>query len=225
MIHRTLATVIACLWLAPLVVSAGQSKPASFFITSVGKNTGGDLGGLAGADAHCQALAKAAGYGNRTWRAYLSTQGPNAVNARDRIGKGPWYNLRGELVARDVEDLHRNQEKWARVVGQNAHLLMITEKNTVNPGEHDPHIQHEVLTGSQPDGRAFTDGADHTCNSWTGKATTGKAQLGHGDLLSNSSEGLSASWNSAHETRNGCSQEGIEKTHMSVGQFYCFAAD
>ena len=224
MIHRTVAAVIACLWLAPLMVSAGQSKPMSFFITSVGMNTGGDLGGLAGADAHCQALAKAAGHGNRTWRAYLSTQGPNAVNARDRIGKGPWYNARGELVARDIEDLHRNQEKWARIVGEQPHLLMITEKNTVNPGEHDPHIQHEILTGSQPDGRAFTDAKDHTCSNWTSRSS-GKAQLGHGDLLSNSVPGLNSSWNSAHESRNDCSQAGIEKTHMSVGQFYCFAAD
>src|SRR5262245_60151961 len=159
--RRLLLALIVSACLAPMAVSAGQKPSMSFFITSVGKNTGGDLGGLAGADAHCQALAKAAGHGNRTWRAYLSTQGPNAVNARDRIGKGPWYNARGELVAKDVDDLHRNQEKWARVVGELPHLLMITEKNTVNPGEHDPHIQHEVLTGSQPDGRAFSDNADH----------------------------------------------------------------
>jgi len=171
---------------------AQRAKPAmSFFVTSVGKGDGANLGGLAGADAHCQTLAAAVGRGTATWRAYLSTQGPNAVNARDRIGTGPWYNAKGELVARDAADLH------ARSAAGGA-MLAIDEKGEVIPGEGQTPNLHDVMTGTQPDGRAFTDNADHTCSGWT-SGTTGAVQMGHADRLDRESNGKpTSSWNSAH---------------------------
>ena len=197
----------------------------SFFVTSVGVGNGGNLGGLAGADAHCQKLATAAGRGSGTWHAYLSTQGPNAVNARDRIGKGPWYNGKGELVARDVNDLHRDAKAWEHVVNEKHKLLAMNEKKELIPGEGETPNRHEVMTGATPDGRAFTDGMDHTCNSWTSN-TTGKMRLGHSDFMDRESEGQhTSSWNSAHDGRADCSQKGLEGTGMGVGYFYCFAVN
>jgi hypothetical protein len=200
----------------------GVQPPMSFFVTSVGKGDGANLGGLAGADAHCQRLAGTVGRGGVTWHAYLSTQGPNAVSARDRIGAGPWYNARGELIAKDVNDLHRLSGEIMR--GNPPYSpLAIDEKNEVVPGEgHTPNL-HDVLTGSQRDGRAFTDAADHTCGNWTSDSS-GTAHMGHSDLLDRGSEGKpTSSWNSAHPSRADCSQQGMQQTGMGAGLFYCFA--
>ena len=137
-------------------------QPMSFFVASVGKGDGANLGGLEGADAHCQALAAAAGRGGATWRAYLSTQGPNAVNARDRIGNGPWFNARGQRVAMNLAELHGDTIEQARVGNALGKQLSLTEKNTPVNGVGDTPNQHDILTGSMPDGRAYTDTADHT---------------------------------------------------------------
>lgn len=190
-------------------------QPMSFFITSVGVGRGANLGGLTGADAHCQALAKTAGAGNKTWRAYLSTQGPNAVNARDRIGTGPWHNSRGALVARDVGHLHGDTLEVARIGNNLSSATALTEKN--EPVSTTPN-QHDILTGSQPDGRTYADAADHTCQNWT-SSTTGAAQVGHFDRRGVTS----ISWNSAHPSR-GCSQEDLAGSG-GTGLLYCFAGN
>ena len=188
----------------------------SFFITSVGSGNGAALGGLAGADQHCQALAKAVGVGNKTWRAYLSTSasgGQAAVNARDRIGKGPWYNSKGVMTAKDVEDLH----------GPNNNLkkdTSITEKGEVVNGRGDTPNQHDILTGAQLDGTAFADGADHSCTNWTSSGD-GSAQVGHHDRQGGGTN--PTSWNSAHGSK-GCSQANLVATGGS-GRFYCFATN
>jgi hypothetical protein len=160
--------------------------PMSFFITSAGPGRGGDLGGLAGADAYCQQLAAAAGRGGVTWRAYLSTQGPNAVNARDRIGAGPWYGANGNMIARDQNHLHGDTLEQARMGnGLNA-LHAVTEKGQLLQGRiggtpANPTV-HDILTGTMPDGRAYTDNVDHTCSNWTSSAEgVGGAQVGHHD--------------------------------------------
>lgn len=193
-------------------------QPMSFFITSTPKGDGANLGGLAGADAHCQSLAAAAGRGGVTWHAYLSTQGPNAVNARDRIGSGPWFNARGQRVAQTVAELHGDTIEQARLGVALGKQLSLTEKGTVVNGVGDQPNQHDILTGSQPDGRAFTDGMDHTCDNWTSNADgSGTAQLGHSDKQG----GGNGSWNSAHASR-GCSQPNLVGTG-GAGLFYCFA--
>ena len=202
--------------------------PMSFFITSVGKGDGANLGGLAGADAHCQALASAAGRGELTWRAYLSTQGPNAVNARDRVGSGPWYAHGGRRrVALNVAELHgadpgsrrrtlpAGGDGQARLGNALGKMISLTEKGTVVNGVGDSPNRHDILTGTQPDGSAFTDGMDHTCANWTSNGE-GSAQLGHSDK-----QGGNGSWNSAHASR-GCSQEDLVATG-GAGLFYCFA--
>ena len=193
-------------------------QPMSFFVTSVGKGDGANLGGLAGADAHCQTLAAAAGRGGVTWHAYLSTQGPGAVNARDRIGQGPWYNARGGRIAQSVADLHGDTLEAARLGSNLAKQTALTEKNTVVSGFQDTPNTHDMLTGSQPDGRAYTDGMDHTCNNWTSNAM-GTAQLGHSDR----NGGGNTSWNSTHASR-GCSQDNLVSTG-GAGLFYCFASN
>lgn len=201
----------------------GQGKakapppPMSFFVTSVGKGDGANLGGLAGADAHCQMLAQAAGAGDRTWRAYLSTQGPGAVNARDRIGTGPWYNAQGRLVARDVAMLHGDTLELARLGNILTKITAVDEKGNQIKGFGDTPNQHDILTGSQPDGTAFTDSADHTCSNWTSNGM-GNAQVGHHDRTG----GANGSWNSTHQTQ-GCSQQNLVATG-GAGLFYCFAA-
>jgi hypothetical protein len=196
----------------------------SFFVTSVGLSKGGDLGGVAGADAHCQALAATAGRGGVTWHAYLSTQGPNAVNARDRIGKGPWYSANGNMIARDLAHLHGDTLELARM-GNGFHLLnSITEKGATLQGRvggsATSPVVHDVLTGTMPDGRAYTDAADHSCSSWTSSAEgAGSAQLGHFDRI-----GLdNNSWNSTHATR-GCSQANVSRGG-GAGLLYCFAVN
>src|SRR3954454_6979814 len=179
-------------------------QPMSFFVTSAGKGDGANLGGIAGADAHCQALAAAAGRGSATWHAYLSTQGSGAVSARDRIGSGPWYNGRGQRVSQNLAELHGDTIEQARLGNPLGKQLSLTEKNTTVNGVGDTPNQHDILTGSQPDGRAFTDAADHTCSNWTSTAATGIAQLGHSDKQG----GGNGSWNAAHPSR-GCSQENL----------------
>ena len=190
----------------------------SFFVTSVGKGDGANLGGLAGADAHCQALATAAGVGNRTWHAYLSAN-PSTVNARDRIGNGPWYNGRsGAPIAKDVADLHGDTLEAARLGNNLSRSTVFTEKGEQINGVGQTPNQHDMLTGSQTDGRAYTDGSDHTCANWTSNST-GVAQLGHFDRTG----GGNTSWNSAHPSR-GCSQANLVSTG-GAGLFYCFAVN
>jgi hypothetical protein len=196
----------------------GPPQPMSFFVTSRPIGKGANLGGLAGADAHCQALASAAGAGDRTWHAYLSTQGSNAVNARDRIGEGPWYNAKGQRVAQNLAELHGDTLDLARLGNSVTRVTAISEKGEPINGVGATPNQHDMLTGSQPDGRAFTDAADHTCSNWTSDATTGSAQLGHHDRAG----GTNISWNSTHPSR-GCSQENLVSTG-GAGLFYCFAA-
>src|SRR5436190_1650772 len=197
---------------------AQAPQPMSFFITSAGKGDGANLGGLAGADAQCQALAAAAGRGGATWHAYLSTQGPGAVNARDRIGNGPWVNARGGRLSMNVAELHGDTIEQARIGNALGKQLSLTEKQGIVNGVGDTPNQHDMLTGSQPDGRAYTDGMDHTCNNWTSNGT-GRAQLGHSD----NQGGGNGSWNSAHPSR-GCSQPDLVATG-GAGMFYCFAVN
>jgi len=198
------------------------SKPLGFFVTSEGLGKGADLGGLAGADAHCQRLATAAGAGSRTWHAYLSTQaaeGKPAVNARDRIGKGPWFNARGVQVARDVAHLHGDSLEAAQLGNNLSRNTVLTEKNETVKGAGDKPNEHDILTGSTPDGRAFADAADHTCKNYTSSAADGSAQLGHFDRTG----GGNTSWNSAHPSR-GCGQQNLVATG-GAGLLYCFAAN
>ena len=163
-----------------------------------------------------QALAAAVGRGSATWRAYLSTQGPNAVNARDRIGNGPWHNQKGQLISRDQAQLHGDTIELARVGPPIAKFTALTEQGTPVSGSGDNPNQHDILTGSTPDGRAFDDGADRTCRNWTANGD-GSAQVGHSDRTG----GPSASWNSTHLSR-GCGQEQL-RASGGAGLFYCFA--
>jgi len=195
-------------------------QPMSFFITSVGKGDGANYGGLAGADAYCQSLAAAAGRGMATWRAYLSTQGAGAVNARDRIGAGPWYNARGQRVAMNVGELHGDTLDQARMGNALGKQLSLTEKSTIVNGVGDMPNTHDILTGSQPDGRGYTDAADHTCSNYTSNADgRGNVQLGHSDKQG----GGNGSWNSTHASR-GCSQPNLVATG-GAGLLYCFATN
>ena len=213
---------IFSLALAALPLAAQQPparQPMSFFITSVGVGDGANLGGLAGADQHCQKLAAAAGAGNRTWRAYLSVSAEGtkaAVNARDRIGAGPWYNAKGAAVAKSVADLHGDTLDQARMGNTLTKVTALNEKGEPVKGVGDTPNQHDMLTGSQLDGRAFTDGADHTCKNWTSNGE-GTAQLGHHDRTG----GPGISWNAVHPSR-GCSQANLVATG-GAGLFYCFA--
>jgi hypothetical protein len=189
-------------------------QPMSFFVTSTGGGNGADLGGLAGADALCQRLAQAAG-SSKTYHAYLSTQGPNAANARDRIGTGPWYNAKGQQTAANVAELHGDTLEQARLGNRINKITAIDEKGEMQKGIGDNPNQHDILTGSQPDGRAFTDNADHTCKNWT-SGSDGTAMLGHLDRLG----GGNASWNSVHPSQ-GCSQQNLISTG-GAGLLYCF---
>lgn len=192
--------------------------PMSFFVTSVGLD-GGNLGGLAGADAHCTKLAAAAGAVKKQWRAYLSTQGPGAVNARDRIGKGPWHAHNGIRVAADLADLHGDTLELARKGNNVNKRTAITETGAMITSGFDGPNRHDILTGSQMDGTAYADSADHTCKNWTSSAPGDSAQIGHHDRASSGN----ISWNSAHATR-GCGGENL-KTTGGDGLFYCFAID
>jgi hypothetical protein len=227
MLHmKVLAALIVSVVLGAYLVEAQQPPPApaqqqpmSFFVTSVGLGNGANLGGLAGADRHCQALAAAAGAGSKTWHAYLSAAAANgqpAVNARDRIGAGPWYSAKGGRVAQNVGDLHGDTIEQARLGNNINKTTAISEKGEPIKGAGDTPNQHDILTGSQPDGRAYTDGADHTCGNWTSGAA-GTAQLGHHDRTG----GGNTSWNAVHASR-GCSQENLVATG-GAGLLYCFA--
>ena len=211
-----LVTSLAIAALAQQAPAALDKEKVSFFITSAGSGSGADLGGLAGADAHCQKLAQAAGAGAKTWRAYLSTQaeeGKPAVNAKDRIGKGPWFNIRGMQVAKSIEDLH----SASNTLGMQTSL---TEKGEIVAGRGYNPNTHDILTGSRTDGTAFpsADG-DKTCKNWTSSAESGNAQIGHHDRTGGGTDGTS--WNSAHPT-SGCSQPKLVSTG-GTGRFYCFA--
>ena len=212
-------SVIASAALLSLGLSgSGQSQQTNmtFFVTSVGSGRGGDLGGLAGADQHCQSLAQTMGAGNHTWRAYLSTNlAGGSVNARDRIGRGPWQNAHGVIIAQNVDDLHSANNK---ITQQTA----ITERGETLNGMFEPSNKHDMLTGSQADGRAFPGNLSLTCNNWT-SSTFGVAMLGHHDRRHGIGNEFQQSWNSAHISRS-CRQEDLIATGGN-GLFYCFAAD
>jgi hypothetical protein len=198
---------------------AGPPPPMSFFVTSVPKGDGANYGGLAGADAYCQQLATAAGRGAPvTWHAYMSTQGTGAVNARDRIGNGPWFNSRGQRIGQSVAELHGDTIEQARIGNAMGKQFSLTEKQGIVNGVGDMPNQHDILTGSTSDGRAYTDGMDHTCNNWTSN-DMGTAQLGHHDKQG----GGNSSWNSTHPSR-GCSQANLVSTG-GAGLLYCFAVN
>jgi hypothetical protein len=208
------------LWiLGATSASLAQDTSMSFFITSVGTGTGANLGGLAGADQHCLKLAEAAGVGSKTWRAYLSTQAQNgatATNARDRVGKGPWRNARGVVIAKDIDELHGNNHLTKETA--------LSEKGEIIKGRGDQPNMHDILTGTQPDGTAFPAGEDSTCGNWTKSATEGAAMVGHHDRIGRTDAPPAKSWNSSHPTRGGCSQDALKGTG-GAGLFYCFAAD
>jgi hypothetical protein len=194
----------------------GAKSVMTFFVTSRGTGKGGDLGGLAGADAHCQALAKAEGAGDHTWRAYLSASeasGQPAVNARDRIGKGPWYNAEGELVAANVNELHGPNSKVSKT-------MAVTERLDSVNGVGDTPNMHDILTGSRPDGTAFPATDDLTCGNWTSSSGS-RAQVGHHDRMGQGEH--ASSWNSAHASRS-CGQTDLQSTGGD-GRFYCFGID
>jgi hypothetical protein len=218
-VYAILILLGSSLVLAQQPAQQTPQQPMTFFVTSAGSGDGAKLGGLAGADQICQTRAQAVGAGNHTWHAYLSTQasgGQSAVNARDRIGAGPWYNAKGARIAKDVGDLHGDTLDQARLGSNLGKQTALTEKGALNNGVGDTPNTHDMLTGSQPDGRAFTDGMDHTCGNWTSNST-GTAQLGHSDR----NGGGNNSWNSAHPSR-GCSQDNLVSTG-GAGLFYCFA--
>ena len=215
--HRLVAVtaIVSALALAgpSLVAQQDDPPPMGFFVTSVGLGDGANLGGLAGADAHCQSLAEAAGSGNRRWRAYLSTQGPNAVDARDRIGDGPWYNYSGDVIAQNVDDLHSG----------NAHLTkesILTQNGDMVNGRGDSPNMHDILTGSNLDGTVSTAEGHDACANWTSNGE-GSAAVGHHDRQGGGQN--PTSWNSAHGSR-GCSQSDLQGTGGD-GLYYCFAID
>ena len=219
--YASLAAVVSIAGFAAQPASA-QSSATTFFVTSNGPGNGGNLGGLVGADAHCQALAQAAGAGGKTWHAYLSTQaadGQPTVNARDRIGKGPWQNSKGVVIAKDVADLHSPANKLTKQAD-------LSEKGDVINGIDDKPNRHDVLTGSQPDGTAFPPGPDRTCKNWT-SSTQGSAMVGHADRKGLRDDDVSRSWNSSHPSRGpdgGCSQADLKSTGGD-GLLYCFAVN
>jgi hypothetical protein len=220
MVSRVVYVVAAMAGALPLTFGSANAQQAamSFFVTSEGPGKGGDLGGLAGADAHCQRLAAAAGAGAMTWRAYLSTQGAGAVNARDRIGSGPWANAKGVVIAKSVDDLHGENNLTKDTA--------LTEKGDVVKGRGDQPNMHDILTGSGADGRTIAGDADMTCRNWT-SSTTGAAMVGHSDRTGLNDSPPAKSWNASHPSRGpdgGCSQADL-RTTGGAGLFYCFAAN
>jgi hypothetical protein len=217
--------LIASAGLLSLATIAGaQAQDAgtanmSFFVTSVGSGKGADLGGLEGADRHCQTVAQAAGAGVKTWRAYLSTQaagGASAINAKDRIGRGPWQNAKGVVIAKDVTELHGTNNLTKQTA--------LTEKGEIVKGRGDTPITHDILTGTQPDGMAFPSGTDQTCGNWTKSGTDGAAMVGHHDRTGLDEQPPAKSWNSSHSSRGGCSQDALKSTG-GAGLLYCFATN
>jgi len=216
-IKAGVAASIALLALGAGAQAAKTSSEMTFFVTSTGLGKGADLGGLAGADRHCQQLAAAVGAGKKQWRAYLSATaagGAKAVNARDRIGKGPWYNAEGRLIARSVDDLHA-------LNGINR-MTALTEKGEKVNGRAETPNMHDILTGSTPDGRLAVSDKDTTCGNWT-KSGEGSAIVGHHDRWGLKDDEPSRSWNASHPSR-GCSQDNL-KSSGGAGMFYCFAAN
>lgn len=223
---RTLLTSMAAVALLASCASTPSTGPMGFFVTSVGSGKGGDRGGLAGADAHCQRLAAAsgvAGAGGRTWRAYLSAPGsfPSAgnpgvasVNARDRIGQGPWFNAKGVLIARDLAHLHDGN-------ALNKDTALDAKGNVIS-GRGDPVNNHDILTGSRADGTAFAPQTDTTCRAWTSSGE-GSAIVGHHDRIGPLPENWARSWNFSHQSA-GCSVDALRRTG-GAGLFYCFAAN
>jgi hypothetical protein len=191
--------------------AAAQDAPMSFFVTSQGAGKGADLGGLAGADKHCQTLAEAAGSSGKTWHAYLST---SDTDARDRIGKGPWYNAKGVKIADDVASLHGDANNLTKQTA-------LDESGKVINGRGDKPNRHDILTGSKPDGTKI---ADQTCGDWTMSDAEGAAMMGHSDRTGLDDSAVAKSWNSSHASRGGCSQDALKGTGVD-GPFYCFAAD
>lgn len=213
-----LMAALATAILIPTLPAAAQQGDMTFFITSNGPGKGADLGGLDGADKHCQSLAQAAGTSGKTWRAYLSTQGAGAVNARDRIGKGPWQNAKGVVIAKDLADLHGGNNLTKQTA--------LTEKGEVVTGRGDQPNRHDILTGTQPDGTAFTGNDDRTCGNWT-KSGEGAAMVGHHDRTGLNEEPPAKSWNSSHPSRGpggGCAQTDLRSTGGD-GLLYCFVAN
>jgi hypothetical protein len=221
-----LGVVAGFLVTAEAQTAHAQAADTSFFVTSVGIGNGGNLGGLAGADNYCQQLATAAGAGGpaghpKIWHAYLSTQAADdkpAVNARDRIGKGPWQNAKGVVIAKDVAELHGANNLTKQTA--------LSEKGEVINGRGDKPNRHDMLTGSQPDGTAFTSAEDRTCKNWT-SSTQGSAMLGHSDRIGLRDDDASKSWNSSHPSRGpdgGCSQNDLRSTGGDA-LFYCFATN
>jgi hypothetical protein len=214
-----LSAPLACLALFYAVPATAQQANMSFFVTSHGVGKGADLGGLAGADKQCQDLAATAGAGGKTWHAYLSTQGDGAVNARDRIGKGPWVNVKGVTIATSVDDLHSANSKIEK---QNT----LSEKGDVINGFGDTPNRHDILTGSTPEGRAFPPDKDMTCKNYT-SSTQGAVMLGHSDRNGPATNPTVKSWNAAHPSRGaegGCSQKDLISTGGD-GLLYCFAVN
>jgi hypothetical protein len=216
-----LAATAAGVLLIAASAAHAQAANTSFFVTSVGIGNGANLGGLAGADNHCQTLAQAAGAAAKTWHAYLSTQaadGKAGENARDRIGKGPWQNAKGVVIAKDVAELHGANNLTKQTA--------LTEKGDVNNGRGDTPNRHDMLTGSQADGTAFAAAEDRTCKNWT-SSTQGAAMLGHADRIGLRDDDASKSWNSSHPSRGpdgGCSQKDLISTGGD-GLYYCFAVN
>ena len=216
----SIGVLVAALLAGGALSTAAQAQQNSmtFFVTSVGKGNGADLGGLEGADAHCQALAKSTGSAQANWRAYLSTTAPGGdagVSARDRIGKGPWQNAKGVVVAKNVEDLHSDTSNVTKTTA-------LTEKGETVSGSGDAINTHDILTGSDPSGRFSTAGGDTTCGNWT-KSGEGSAIVGHHDRIGLKDTWHMKSWNSSHGSR-GCSQDQL-KSSGGAGLFYCFAAN
>ena len=215
------AMLVVAIVLVPIAAHA-QSADMTFFVTSAPSGKGADLGGLSGADQHCQHLAQAAGAGKHTWHAYLSTQaadGKPAVNARDRIGTGPWKNAKGETIASSVADLHSANNKLNKQTA-------LTEKGQPVNGSGDQPNMHDILTGTQPDGTAFAAGEDRTCKNWTSSGE-GSAMVGHHDRKGLRDDEPSKSWNSSHPSRGqggGCSQDALRSTGGN-GLLYCFATN
>jgi hypothetical protein len=215
-----LSGLVALLALGGCAGRPGGGNDMSFFVSSAGPGRGADLGGLAGADRQCQSLASAVGAGGHTWHAYLSTNAQGgAVNARERIGRGPWRNAKGVVVASDVEQLHSAANNLNKQTA-------LTEKGEVVNGGGDTPNMHDILTGSQPDGHAFPAGEDRTCKNWT-SSTAGSAMVGHADRQGQRDDDASKSWNSSHPSRGpdgGCSQADLRSTGGD-GLLYCFAAN
>jgi hypothetical protein len=214
-----LLAAVALTALGLTVPAQAQQDTMSFFVTSVGKGNGADLGALAGADAHCQGLAQAAGSTKTNWRAYLSTTEPGGaagVNARDRIGKGPWQNAKGVTVAKSVEDLHSDSNNINKQTA-------LTEKGEIVSGRGDTVNMHDILTGSDPQGLYSTAGGDTTCGNWTKSGNDGSAIVGHHDRTGLKDTRHMNSWNSSHGSR-GCSQDSLRSTG-GAGLIYCFSAD